>query len=120
MGHQWNDTDKEKLKDSEKNVSMCHFVHHKSNMDCPGSDLALHSGKPATNLLCYGIALLSLTQNLVFTRSSHCDILMHQVLKSIEFAKSDDSSDSDRSVHSVSVHDRSNLCLRLPYILVYA
>jgi hypothetical protein len=25
----WNDTDKEKLKNSEKNLSQCHFVHHK-------------------------------------------------------------------------------------------
>jgi hypothetical protein len=27
------DTDMEKLK---KSLSQCHFVHHKSHMDCPG------------------------------------------------------------------------------------
>jgi hypothetical protein len=31
----WNDTDKRKSKDSEKNLSQFHFVHHKSYMDCP-------------------------------------------------------------------------------------
>jgi hypothetical protein len=33
MEQWWNDIDKEKLKDSEKNVSQCHFVHHKSHME---------------------------------------------------------------------------------------
>jgi hypothetical protein len=28
--------DREKLKYSERNPSHCHFVHHKSHMDCPG------------------------------------------------------------------------------------
>jgi hypothetical protein len=27
----WNDIDKGKLKDSEKTLSQCHFVHHKSH-----------------------------------------------------------------------------------------
>jgi hypothetical protein len=30
---QWNDTDKGKLKISERNLSQCHFFHHKSHMD---------------------------------------------------------------------------------------
>jgi hypothetical protein len=30
---QWNDTDRGKLKNSEKNLHQCHFVHHKSHMD---------------------------------------------------------------------------------------
>jgi hypothetical protein len=32
-----NDIDRGKWKDSKKNQSQCHFVHHKTNMDCPGS-----------------------------------------------------------------------------------
>jgi hypothetical protein len=30
---QWNETDREKPKDSGKNLSECHFVNHKSHMD---------------------------------------------------------------------------------------
>jgi hypothetical protein len=33
MEQQWDDTDREKLKDSEKNLSQCHFFHHKFHMD---------------------------------------------------------------------------------------
>jgi hypothetical protein len=30
---QWDDIDREKPKDLEKNLSQCHFVYHKSHMD---------------------------------------------------------------------------------------
>jgi hypothetical protein len=33
MEHRWNETDTGKPKYSGKNLSQCHFVHHKSHMD---------------------------------------------------------------------------------------
>jgi hypothetical protein len=36
MEPRWNDIDKGKLKNSEKNLFQCHFVHHKSQMDSSG------------------------------------------------------------------------------------
>jgi hypothetical protein len=36
MEHRWNEIDRGKPKYSEKNLSQCHYVHHKSHMDRPG------------------------------------------------------------------------------------
>jgi hypothetical protein len=36
MEHRWNEIDRGKPKYSEKNLSQCHFVHHKFHMDRPG------------------------------------------------------------------------------------
>jgi hypothetical protein len=33
MQHGWNETEREKLKHSGKNLSQCHFVHHKSDIE---------------------------------------------------------------------------------------
>jgi hypothetical protein len=33
MKHRWNETDRGKLKYSRKNLSQCHFLHHKAHMD---------------------------------------------------------------------------------------
>jgi hypothetical protein len=32
MEHRWNEIDRGKPKNSGKNLSQCHFVHHKSHM----------------------------------------------------------------------------------------
>jgi hypothetical protein len=36
MKHWWNDSDRGKLRYWERNMSQCHFFHHKCHMDLPG------------------------------------------------------------------------------------
>jgi len=38
MEHSWNDNEKGKLKYVNKNLFQCHFVHHKSHTDWPGTE----------------------------------------------------------------------------------
>jgi len=55
MEHQWNDTDG-KPKYSDKNLSQCQFVHHKSHMDPLAYNLGLWGERTATNHLSHGMA----------------------------------------------------------------
>jgi hypothetical protein len=41
MAHRRNEIDKGKPKYSGKTLFKCHFVHHKSHMDCPGIEPGL-------------------------------------------------------------------------------
>jgi hypothetical protein len=44
MEHRWNEIDWGKPKYSERNLSQCHFVYHKSHMDRPGIKFGLKAG----------------------------------------------------------------------------
>ena len=48
MEHWWNF---DKGKSSDKNLSRCHFAHHKSQCTDLGSNLGLRSQRPATDHL---------------------------------------------------------------------
>jgi hypothetical protein len=66
MEQRCNDTDRGKPKNSAKNLTQCHFVHHKSN----GTDLVerprFRGENPATNRLSYGTAKTILFAHVVF------------------------------------------------------
>jgi hypothetical protein len=56
---QWNDIDRGKPKNSEKNLSQCHFAHHKSHLIDLGAKPGRRGERPATNRLSHGTALTS-------------------------------------------------------------
>jgi hypothetical protein len=49
-------TGKEEQKYSERNLSHCIFVHHKSYINCPEIEPGPLHEKPVTNHLSYGMA----------------------------------------------------------------
>jgi hypothetical protein len=56
MEHRWNEIERGKRKNLGKNMSQCHFVHHKSHMDWPGIEPGPPRWEAAANRLSHGTA----------------------------------------------------------------
>jgi hypothetical protein len=52
----WNDIDRGKQKNSEKNLSQCHFVYNISIQSDPGANPSQCGERPATNRLSHSTA----------------------------------------------------------------
>jgi hypothetical protein len=58
----WNDIDRGNQKGSEKNLSQCLFIHHRSHWTDPGANPGRRGERPATNRLSHGTAKMDLRE----------------------------------------------------------
>ena len=63
-----------KPKYTEKNLSQCHFIRHKSHMTAPGLKLRFYGDSPATNCLSHGTTWYSIKKA---TKQLNNNILMY-------------------------------------------
>jgi hypothetical protein len=87
----WIDIDRGKLKNLEKILSQCHFVHHKSHMDCPrhepwtnfyGWGLCSYDVLAETHKFGFGVGLLScLVSEAWYRKHFHLDLNQGQFFK---------------------------------------
>jgi hypothetical protein len=83
-GPWWNDIDRRKPKESEKNLSQCPFIHHTSHWIDLGTNLGHCGERPATNHLSHGTANAKLKTNISETHSVYISRVMtemEQVIK---------------------------------------
>ena len=69
--------DGRKRKCSNKNLSKCHFVHHKSHTDCPTLNLGLHDEKLVTDYRVWGVDRIYAYEDWV-----HKGLLLHDEVSS--------------------------------------
>jgi hypothetical protein len=69
MKPRWNDNDRTKPKNSEINLSQCHFVHNKSHVTDLDAKPNLRSERTATNRLSYGTAMINILKTLKIVRT---------------------------------------------------
>jgi hypothetical protein len=72
----WNDINSGKPKNSEKDLSQCHFVHHKSHLLDLGANPGCRGEKPATNCLSHGTTSKYCTRNCCITSRTDCTKLV--------------------------------------------